>query len=102
MQEADYLKRPEVKIVIPDLLKLQLVDDWENVTKNNQVKTEPHGSRRSSGADKNVISSSHYRGNPVFGTYWRSIGIMSSPRRSPKTAQREPSDYLLHHLDRSY
>jgi len=32
------LKRPEVKIVIPDILKLQLVDDWENVTKNNQVR----------------------------------------------------------------
>ncbi|ORY33051.1 chromatin modification-related protein EAF3 [Naematelia encephala] len=39
--EADYLKRPEVKIVIPDALKLQLVDDWENVTKNNQLVTLP-------------------------------------------------------------
>jgi hypothetical protein len=37
LQELDYMKRPEVKIVIPDPLKLQLVDDWENVTKNNQV-----------------------------------------------------------------
>lgn len=35
--KLDYLKRSEVKIVIPDTLKLQLVDDWENVTKNNQV-----------------------------------------------------------------
>ena len=40
-QEADYLKRPEVKIVIPDILKLQLVDDWENVTKNNQLVSLP-------------------------------------------------------------
>ncbi|KAL7421050.1 Esa1p-associated factor [Cryptotrichosporon argae] len=39
--EIDYLKRPEVKIVIPDTLKLQLVDDWENVTKNNQLVTLP-------------------------------------------------------------
>jgi hypothetical protein len=31
------MKRPEVKIVIPDVLKLQLVDDWEYVTKNHQV-----------------------------------------------------------------
>ena len=31
-------RRPEVKIVIPDVLKLQLVDDWENVTKHNQVR----------------------------------------------------------------
>jgi len=30
-----------VKIVIPDVLKLQLVDDWENVTKNNQLVTLP-------------------------------------------------------------
>lgn len=40
-QEAEFLKRPEVKIVIPDVLKLQLVDDWENVTKNNQLVTLP-------------------------------------------------------------
>jgi mortality factor 4-like protein 1 len=36
-QESEYIQKPEVKIVIPDVLKLQLVDDWENVTKNNQV-----------------------------------------------------------------
>jgi len=46
------MKRPEVKIVIPDVLKLQLVDDWENVTKNNQVScrapfmTEPQAYRK--------------------------------------------------------
>lgn len=39
--EVDFLKRPEVKIVIPDVLKLQLVDDWENITKNNQLVTLP-------------------------------------------------------------
>ncbi|KAL1407517.1 Esa1p-associated factor [Vanrija albida] len=39
--EAEFLKRPEVKIIIPDVLKLQLVDDWENVTKNNQLVTLP-------------------------------------------------------------
>lgn len=27
--------------MIPDVLKLQLVDDWENVTKNNQLVTLP-------------------------------------------------------------
>jgi MRG len=31
------MKRMEIKIVIPDVLKGQLVDDWENVTKNQQV-----------------------------------------------------------------
>ncbi len=36
-QEADYIKRPEVKIPIPDVLKVKLVDDWENVTHLQQV-----------------------------------------------------------------
>ncbi|KAM0752463.1 MRG-domain-containing protein [Meredithblackwellia eburnea MCA 4105] len=35
--EEEYLKRPEIKISIPDALKGQLVDDWEAVTKNNQL-----------------------------------------------------------------
>ncbi|ODN97265.1 mortality factor 4-like protein 1 [Cryptococcus wingfieldii CBS 7118] len=39
--ETDFMKRPEVKIVIPDILKLVLVDDWENVTKNNQLVALP-------------------------------------------------------------
>ncbi|WWC91000.1 uncharacterized protein L201_005939 [Kwoniella dendrophila CBS 6074] len=39
--EAAYMHRAEVKIVIPEILKLQLVDDWENVTKNNQLVTLP-------------------------------------------------------------
>lgn len=36
--EEDYLKRPEIKISIPELLKVQLVDDWEAITKNQQVR----------------------------------------------------------------
>jgi mortality factor 4-like protein 1 len=36
-QEEQYLKRPEVKILIPDVLRLKLVDDWEAVTKSHQV-----------------------------------------------------------------
>ncbi|GAA5864517.1 hypothetical protein JCM3774_005152 [Rhodotorula dairenensis] len=35
--EEEYLKRPEVKISIPDNLKVQLVDDWEAITKNQQL-----------------------------------------------------------------
>ncbi|GAA5911555.1 hypothetical protein JCM8208_006872 [Rhodotorula glutinis] len=35
--EEEYLKRPEVKIAIPDNLKTQLVDDWEAITKNQQL-----------------------------------------------------------------
>ena len=36
-KEEDYLKRHDVKIGIPDVLKALLVDDWENVTKNQQL-----------------------------------------------------------------
>jgi mortality factor 4-like protein 1 len=32
------MKRPEIKISIPDNLKVQLVDDWEAITKNQQVR----------------------------------------------------------------
>ncbi|GAA5944577.1 hypothetical protein JCM10213_008073 [Rhodosporidiobolus nylandii] len=35
--EDEYMKRPEVKISIPDNLKVQLVDDWEAITKNQQL-----------------------------------------------------------------
>ncbi|EPQ30979.1 uncharacterized protein PFL1_01168 [Pseudozyma flocculosa PF-1] len=35
--EDEYIKRPEIKIPIPDVLKVQLVDDWENVTKHEQL-----------------------------------------------------------------
>ncbi|KDE08457.1 hypothetical protein MVLG_01239 [Microbotryum lychnidis-dioicae p1A1 Lamole] len=35
--EDEYVKRPEIKIVIPDSLKTQLVDDWEAVTKNHTL-----------------------------------------------------------------
>jgi mortality factor 4-like protein 1 len=31
-----------VKLIIPDVLKALLVDDWENITKNNQLVPLPH------------------------------------------------------------
>jgi mortality factor 4-like protein 1 len=40
-KEEDYLKKPELRLDIPDTLKGQLVDDWENVTKNQQLVTLP-------------------------------------------------------------
>lgn len=39
--EDAYLKRPEIKIPIPDVLKVKLVDDWEYITKNHQLVTLP-------------------------------------------------------------
>ncbi|KAG1446480.1 hypothetical protein G6F56_009556 [Rhizopus delemar] len=40
-KDDDYLRKPEIKIDIPDALKGQLVDDWENVTKNQQLVSLP-------------------------------------------------------------
>ena len=36
-EEEESLRRPEIKIPIPDSLKVQLVDDWENVTKHEML-----------------------------------------------------------------
>lgn len=35
--EDDSTKKPELKLNVPETLKLILVDDWEAITKNNQV-----------------------------------------------------------------
>ncbi|KIP01536.1 hypothetical protein PHLGIDRAFT_32514 [Phlebiopsis gigantea 11061_1 CR5-6] len=35
--DDEYSKRPEMKLNVPELLKVLLVDDWEAVTKNNQL-----------------------------------------------------------------
>lgn len=36
-QEENFHSRPSVRIVVPDIIKAHLVDDWENVTKNLQL-----------------------------------------------------------------
>lgn len=41
-QEEAFHNRPSIKLVIPDHIKGFLVDDWENVTKNNQLVHLPH------------------------------------------------------------
>ncbi|TRM69225.1 MRG-domain-containing protein [Schizophyllum amplum] len=39
--EDEASKRPELKMTMPELMKAQLVDDWEAVTKNNQLVSVP-------------------------------------------------------------
>ena len=41
-KEDGFLSRPSIKIVVPDALKALLVDDWENVTKSQQLVPLPH------------------------------------------------------------
>jgi hypothetical protein len=41
-QEEAFHSRPSIKLIIPDVIKALLVDDWENVTKNMQLVPLPH------------------------------------------------------------
>lgn len=45
--DDDGARRPEMRLAVPDALKVLLVDDWEAVTKNNQVASLSHHLRRS-------------------------------------------------------
>lgn len=40
-KEDEYLRTQEIRLDIPETLKGQLVDDWESVTKNQQLVTLP-------------------------------------------------------------
>ncbi|KAF5350880.1 hypothetical protein D9758_010482 [Tetrapyrgos nigripes] len=40
-EDDDNIRRNEMKIVVPEVLKVILVDDWEAVTKNNQTVALP-------------------------------------------------------------
>lgn len=42
IQEQEFHSRPSIKIPLPDHIKAILVDDWENVTKNQQLVPLPH------------------------------------------------------------
>ncbi|KAF7795288.1 hypothetical protein EIP86_006442 [Pleurotus ostreatoroseus] len=39
--DDDTARKPEMKLVVPEMLKVLLVDDWEAVTKNNQLVALP-------------------------------------------------------------
>ncbi|ROW02596.1 hypothetical protein VPNG_07876 [Cytospora leucostoma] len=41
-QEDAFHNRPSIKLAMPDLLKAMLVDDWEHVTKDQQLVPLPH------------------------------------------------------------
>jgi mortality factor 4-like protein 1 len=38
--EDDTSKKPDMKLNVPEILRVSLVDDWEAVTKNNQVRCQ--------------------------------------------------------------
>ncbi|KAF9874503.1 hypothetical protein CkaCkLH20_08066 [Colletotrichum karsti] len=42
ISEDSFHARPSIKLAIPDHIKAMLVDDWENITKNNQLVPLPH------------------------------------------------------------
>lgn len=42
-QEDTFHNRPMINLPVPDHVQAMLVDDWENITKNNQLVPLPHG-----------------------------------------------------------
>ncbi|KAJ3040571.1 Esa1p-associated factor [Rhizophlyctis rosea] len=40
-KEEEFTRKPEIKIAIPEALKTRLVEDWENITKNQQLVSLP-------------------------------------------------------------
>ncbi|EOQ99567.1 Chromatin modification-related protein EAF3 [Wallemia ichthyophaga EXF-994] len=66
-------KRPEIKLVIPDELKVTLVDDWEFITKNNQLIPLPRTpsiqsilSSYKSHASKNIkVAAGHHKSKKI-------------------------------------
>lgn len=41
-QEDAFHNKPMINIPVPDHIQAMLVDDWENITKNNQLVPLPH------------------------------------------------------------
>ena len=46
MWQDDNSRKPEMKLNVPDVLKVLLVDDWEAITKNNQARLSLSGHTR--------------------------------------------------------
>lgn len=69
LQEVEFHSRPSIKIPMPDHIKAILVDDWENVTKNQQLVPLPH----------------HHPVNVILNEYLAS----EAPKRQPGSAQAD-------------
>ena len=82
------MKRPEVKIVLPEVLKMQLVDDWENVTKHNQVRQRHCASFTVPRLMLFSLSSSRCRGNQMYANCSKNIDNTFSRPKNPRTDQR--------------
>lgn len=74
-QEAEFHSRPSIKIPIPDHIKAILVDDWENVTKNQQLVPLPHPT------SVNVILDAYHE--------------LEMPKRQPGSAQADILDEFV-------
>jgi mortality factor 4-like protein 1 len=42
LQEDSFHNKPMINLPVPDHIQAMLVDDWENITKNNQLVPLPH------------------------------------------------------------
>jgi len=70
-EDDDGTRRPEMRLAVPDTLKVLLVDDWEAVTKNSQVRFPTCTLRFCSSKPPSVRSWSPYREVLPSQKYWR-------------------------------
>jgi hypothetical protein len=73
--QDDGARKPELKLLIPDLLKVVLVDDWEHITKNHMVCRPPAQLRPNYLLNKRV-SSCTFRERRASETCWSSLNSM--------------------------
>lgn len=89
-QKDDPTRKPDLKLAVPDTLKVVLVDDWEAVTKNKQVRTiSPKLYVSYTFSYIFPFRLSHCLENLMFKNYYVNLEIISIPRR------RNPSKHLL-------
>jgi len=107
VEEDEFRNKPEIKIVIPDVLKVKLVDDWEAITKNAQVSAYESSntwqmlvsprpamavcpSTQAAGADS-LLSPSLHASSPI-------ISCPHTAHPSPTHTKRPPNPRRLPHL----
>lgn len=80
--DDDGARRPEMRLVVPDTLKVLLVDDWEAVTKNNQVRVSLQPSPPPTISHRSLLQpflSHHFRRASFFFSRRQLVTLPRSP-----------------------
>jgi len=83
--EDDTNRRPDMKLNVPEILKVLLVDDWEAVTKNNQARPFVDVFRAANTQVPLSLSWSPFRGTPPLLRYLTIFKNSSFHKRTQST-----------------